>query len=111
KRMLLLLTCLVVFAAIVSLVLALAWKDASPMEARMAMLRGERPVTTYEMATRQESVGSRVLLPLANSLGGKLEVMLPTKWVHGVERQLVRAGEPISLTGFLAASAICSGMM
>ena len=62
---------LLVFAAIVSLVLAFAWREESPLESRMAALRGERPTLDDGSSNRREStrVGA---VPFAGSVGAKL---------------------------------------
>ncbi len=104
--MLLLFASLFVFGAIVSLVVGLSFKRESVLDTRMAALRGERPATTYKIATATEGASSRIFAPLAASLGGKLSTLLPTKWVEGFRKQLISAGEPVSLTGFLGAMAI-----
>ena len=103
--MLLILASLIVFAAIFSLILGLSWRKESLLDSRMASLRGEEQVQmTYRMAIKQEPVGTRVIGPLLNALGRRLEVLLPTSWVRGLEKDLITAGEPVTLKGFLAAS-------
>ncbi len=108
--MLLILACLLVFGAVVSLVMGLATPRGNPMESRVAALRGERPAT-YQLGARQESINSRVLGPLANSLGSKLEQLLPSRWLDGIRHQLISAGEPTTLSGFLAISGLVVGAM
>jgi tight adherence protein C len=106
----LILAALVVFAAIVCLVLAVAWREdrGSTMATRLAGLRGERTVFEYGHEA-QASLGARVLLPLAESLGDKLENVLPTRWVQSIERKLVQAGRPVSLTGYLIGASLAAG--
>jgi tight adherence protein C len=109
--MLLLLASLFVFGSIACLVLGFGWRRTSVLDQRMAILRGERPATTYKLAVQSEPLTSRVLSPLANSLGAKLTTLLPTRWVDGIQKQLIAAGEPVSLRTFLAATAVAVATM
>ena len=109
--MLLILASVIVFGAIVSLVVGLAWRSESILDTRISALHGEQPTTTYRIAVQQESVGSRVFAPLAGSLGRKLEQVLPTSWVRSFERQLVSAGEPVTLKGFLTAAFLTEAVL
>ena len=59
---------LIVFAAIVCLVLGLTWRQESNLSARLANLRGEGPPVDFRAAVQPESIGARVLAPLAGSL-------------------------------------------
>ncbi len=95
---------LVIFAAIVCAVLAISWKQDSPMMARMAAIRGERMIRAdFGAAAMTDSIGVRVFGPLGASLGRKLAALLPTRWIQYLERRLVQAGQPTTLTGFLLA--------
>ena len=89
-----------VFVAVSCLVMGLSWRSESLLSARMAALRGERSIDAPAVA-QHESIGVRVVGPLADSLGGKLESLLPRRWVQAIERSLLMAGQPVSLTGFL----------
>lgn len=109
--MLELLALLLVFGAIVCGVLSMAWKDPSPMEARMATLRGERPVYDVRAGQQMESLSARVFAPMAGSLGAKLEALMPSRWLKAIDTGLIRAGQPVSTTGFLVACALCEGAM
>jgi tight adherence protein C len=104
--MLILLASLLVFLAIVSLVVGLASRPDSVLSTRMAALRGERVSSTYQVAVKTESMGTRVIGPLANSLGERLSTLLPTKWVEGFEKQLVAAGQPMSVKTFLGLTVV-----
>jgi tight adherence protein C len=107
----LILAIFLVFAAIVCLVLGLSWREEGVMSARLANLRGERPVVDYRAAPPRESFSSRIFAPMAESMGGKVQAMLPSRWLAGVEKGLVQAGQPVSLTGFLFAWLLCIGAM
>lgn len=102
---------LLVFAAIASLVVGLSYKRESVLNTRMAALRGERPTSTYAVAVRTESANSRIIGPLFNSLGTKMSNLLPTAWVRGFERQLIAAGQPMTIKNFLALMVVSEGVM
>jgi tight adherence protein C len=104
--MLLLLAMVVVFGAIFCLVLGLASGQSASMNMRLATLRGERPAVDFRVGAAHESIGSRVFAPMAESLGGKLAALLPSRWILGIEKSLVRAGQPTTTTGFLFASCL-----
>lgn len=109
--MLILLASVLVFLAIVLLVIGLASKEESVLDARMAALRGERPTTPYSAAPKNEAITSRLIAPLANSLGEKLSALLPTKWARSLDKQLLTAGQPMTLTGFLGLTAVAFGTL
>lgn len=109
--MLLALGAVIIFAAIFLFILGLAWRPEAQMSARLAVLRGERPEYDFRPGQTHESLLSRVLLPLADSLGGKLEAALPTRLIAGVKKRLVQAGEPVTLGGFLIASLLFEGVL
>ena len=104
-----LLGALLIFGAIVLLVLGLSWQKPHPMNARIATLRGER----FEMdhGSKVEPVGSRVLAPLANSLGEGLKHMLPGRLVASVDKKLIQAGQPTTTSGFVAGSVVTEAVM
>jgi tight adherence protein C len=95
----------VVFAAIFFLVLGLTSRSENPMSARVATLRGERPTIEFGRSG-PESVTVRLLGPLGQSLGSSLQSLLPVNMVSSFETKLVRAGQPVTLGGFLAAMAL-----
>jgi tight adherence protein C len=100
-----------VFVAIVLLVLGLAWQTPNPMDARVASIRGERSSLDFALAEGPGSVKSRLLGPMALSLAGSMQRLLPVNWVKGIERRLIMAGEPTTLAGFLIGSAIAEGIL
>jgi tight adherence protein C len=55
----------------------------------------------YRQERAAESIGVRVIGPLASSAGAKLEKLLPARWIQGIETRLVRAGQPATTNGFL----------
>ena len=109
--MLLVVASLLVFAAIFSLVVGLSWRNDTALDSRMAKLRGDESSKSYRASVQQDSVGTRVIGPLAGSLGQKLENVLPTSWVRSFERQLISAGEPITLKSFLVAAFLTEAVL
>lgn len=97
-----------VFGAIFLLVMGLAQPSANPMDARVAAIRGENYGHDYlssnEPAT--EPMKSRLLGPMAAQFGSSLQKLLPANWVKGIEKQLIMAGEPTTVGGFLVGAAI-----
>jgi tight adherence protein C len=109
--MIVVLACVVVFAAIFFLVLGLSSSSANPMSDRLAnMLSGER-LFVGPTGPQQGSITSRVFFPMFDSIGGKLEALLPTRWVQGIEKRLIRAGQPTTTNGFLIAMLLVEGAL
>ncbi|MPZ50176.1 MAG: type II secretion system F family protein [Dehalococcoidia bacterium] len=108
--MLVVLALALIFAAIVFLVLGMSWQQDSTMSMRLATLRGERPAADFRAATPRESIGARLVAPMAASMGGKVQAFLPTRWIDGIEKNLIQAGQPVTLTGFLFASLLVLGL-
>ena len=102
-----------VFGAIFVLVMGLAQPQANPMDARVAAIRGENYGGDFLLSgdTAAEPMKSRLLGPLAAQFGSSLQKALPVNWVKGIERRLVMAGEPTTLSGFLVGSAIAEGVL
>ena len=90
----------IVFFAIVLLVFGLTQERPHPMSARIAGVRGERFEQGYSHES-MEPAKTRLLAPLASSLGGLLQRMLPINMVQGARHRLLMAGEPATLSGYL----------
>ncbi len=108
--MLILLASTLIFVAIVVLVVGLTQERPHPMSARIAGVRGERVDFDFGKS-EPDSAKSRLLAPLASSLGGSLQRLLPVNFVQGVRHRLVMAGEPTTLQGFLVGFAASIGCM
>lgn len=106
------LAALVIFASIALLILGILWKDDNPMEERLAGLQGTAgiPQPSGFVPARQKSFTGRILVPLGDSLGTKIAAMLPTNIAAAIEKQLLQAGRPITLGGFLVAVCIIQGV-
>jgi tight adherence protein C len=108
--MLILLGAALVFVAIFVLVMGLAQSSPHPMTARIANLRGER-MDFGDMDEGPESLKSRVLGPLAGSLGASLQKILPVGLIAGINRSLIMGGQPTTTAGFLVGSSLWFGTM
>src|SRR5690242_16826287 len=96
-----------IFSAIVLLVMGLAGgKQPDALESRIANLRGERPSADVLGMQQQQSFNGRMLAPMAQSLGLKLQQLLPSTWVTKIDKGLESAGEPTTLPGFLVGACI-----
>jgi tight adherence protein C len=100
-----------VFAAIFMLVVGLAWQVPNPMDARVASIRGERTSLDFALSDGPGSMKNRVLGPMAMSMAASMQRVLPVNWVKGIERKLVMAGEPTTLSGFLIGTAAVDGVL
>jgi tight adherence protein C len=109
--MLILLAAVLVFLAIVVLVVGLTQERPHPMTARIAGLRGERIDFDFSGGPAVESARTRLLGPMAASMGSTLQHLLPVNLVQGIRTRLVQAGEPMTLTGFLTMAAACAVLM
>ncbi|HEY4685924.1 MAG TPA: type II secretion system F family protein [Dehalococcoidia bacterium] len=109
--MLLLFGSIIVFAAIASLVYGLVARPENQMSARLAGLRGERSELGYAESIQRESLAARVFLPMADSLALKLEHLLPTRFIAGIENRLIQAGQPVTLAGFLIGSVVVEAVL
>lgn len=109
--MLVFLAAALIFLAIVVLVIGLTQERPHPMSARIAGLRGERGDFDFNETPAVEPARTRLLGPMAATLGGALQRVLPVNVVQGVRRRLVMAGEPMTVAGFLALAAACIATM
>jgi tight adherence protein C len=102
-----------VFGAIFLLVLGLAEPKANPMDARVAAIRGEGYSADYFTSGDSSAapLKSRLFGPMTAQLGSSLQKLLPINWVKGIERRLVMAGEPTTVTGFLTGAAVAEGVL
>lgn len=55
-----------------------------------------------ETARLEGGFVERVITPGVRNIGSKLQTLLPTNWIRGVDHLLVMADQPWSLPGFLA---------
>lgn len=92
---------LLVFAAVVSLVLGLARRAPSVMEARMRDFR-TRAVAAVEGETDlSQPFAERVLVPGLEALAQAATSVLPARLLANIEKQLVMAGNPMTLNAYV----------
>ena len=92
---------LLIFSAIVLLVMGLAGNKApDALESRIATLRGDQPPPDV-LGLQDQGAHGRLIAPLAESFGKKLEEVLPATWIAKIDQGLKMAGEPTTLPGFL----------
>jgi tight adherence protein C len=98
-----LVTALVVFGAVLFLVLGLIAGGSGGSVARARLEALKRGPAGYEPEPDDAArpFSQRVLLPMLQGAAGGLGKLLPRSLLSGVERQLVIAGEPMTLQGFL----------
>jgi tight adherence protein C len=81
------------------------------MDARVMAIRGERASLDFAMTEGSVSARTRLLGPMAESLAATVKRLLPINWVKGIERRLVMAGEPTTLSGFLIGSIMADAVL
>jgi len=102
---------LLVFAAVVSLVLGLARRAPSLMEARMQDFK-TRAVDAVEGETDLgEPFAERVLAPGLETLAQAATSVLPARVLANIEKQLVMAGNPMTLNAYVVFWMITVGLM
>jgi tight adherence protein C len=100
-----------VFAAVVSLVLGLARRTSSVMEARMQDFR-TRAVAPIEGETDlSEPFAERVLVPGIEALAKVATSVLPARVLANIEKQLVMAGNPMILNAYVMFWMLSVGLM
>jgi tight adherence protein C len=101
-----------VFGAIFLLVMGMSAPAENPMEARVSAIRGENYGSDYLLGNDgPEPAKTRLLGPMTASLGSVLQKALPIHWVTGIQKNLIMAGEPTTVAGFLVGAAIAEGVL
>ncbi|TET99865.1 MAG: type II secretion system F family protein [Dehalococcoidia bacterium] len=90
-----------VFAAVVSLVLGLARRASSVMEARMQDFRTRAVAPVEGEADLSEPFAERVLVPGIEGLANVATSVLPARVLANIEKQLVMAGNPMTLNAYV----------
>src|SRR4051812_36300072 len=101
--MLPLITAIVVFGTILFLILGLvSGKSNAGILARQRLEAFKRGAGEPEMATTERvGFGARVVSPLFGGAARGLGNILPRSMIRSVEKQIVTAGEPMTMNGFL----------
>ena len=102
---------LLVFATVVSLVLGLARRTSSVMEARMRDFRTRAVVAVEGETDLGEPFAERVLVPGLERLAHVGTSVLPARVLAKIERQLVMAGNPMTLNAYVVFWMACVGLM
>src|SRR3990172_4947424 len=90
-----------VFLAVASLILGLARRSPSLIEARMQDFRTRAVNTVEGEADLSVPFSERVLFPSVEALANAATSVLPAKVLANIEKQLVRAGSPMSLNAYV----------
>ena len=90
-----------VFLAVASLILGLARRSPSLIEARMQDFRTRTVNTVEGEADLSVPFSERVLLPSVEALANAATSVLPARVLANIEKQLVRAGSPMSLNAYV----------
>src|SRR3972149_6860521 len=90
-----------VFLAVASLILGLARRSPSLIEARMQDFRTRAVNTVEGEADLSVPFSERVLLPSVGSLANAAMSVLPARVLANIEKQLVMAGSPMSLNAYV----------
>ena len=102
---------LLVFATVVSLVLGLARRTPSVMEARMRDFRTRAVVAVEGETDLGEPFAERVLVPGLERLAHVATWVLPARVLAKIERQLVMAGNPMTLNAYVVFWMASVGLM
>ena len=90
-----------VFLAVASLIMGLARRSPSLIETRMQDFRTRTANTVEGEADLDIPFSERVLLPSVEALANAATSVLPAKVLANIEKQLIRAGNPMSLNAYV----------
>src|SRR3989304_3670255 len=90
-----------VFLAVASLILGLAQRPPSLIGARMQDFRTRTVNTVEGEADLSVPFSQRVLLPSVEALANAAMSVLPARVLANIEKQLIRAGSPMSLNAYV----------
>jgi tight adherence protein C len=90
-----------VFLTVVTLVMGLASRRTSLMEARMQDFRTRTAAAVEGESDLSVPFADRVLLPGIEALAHAATSVLPARVLSNIEKQLVRAGNPMSLNAYV----------
>lgn len=90
-----------VFLAVISLVVGLARRSPSMMEARMQDFRTRAVATVEGEADLGVPFADRVLVPGVEALAKGVTSVLPARVLANIEKQLVMSGNPMSLNTYV----------
>src|SRR4030067_1406837 len=90
-----------VFLAVASLILGLARRSPSLIEARMQDFRTRTVNAVEGESDLSVPFSERVLLPSVEALANAATSVLPARVLANIEKQLIRAGNPMSLNAYV----------
>jgi len=90
-----------VFLAVASLIMGLARRSPSLIEARMQDFRTRTANTVEGEADLNVPFSERVLLPSVEAMANAATSVLPARVLANIEKQLIRAGNPMSLNAYV----------
>jgi tight adherence protein C len=90
-----------VFLAVASLILGLARRSPSLIEARMQDFRTRAVNVVEGESDLSIPFADRVLLPSIEAVANAATAILPARVLANIEKQLVRAGSPMSLNAYV----------
>src|SRR3970040_1889765 len=90
-----------VFLAVASLILGLAQRSPSLIEARMQDFRTRTVNAVEGESDLSVPFSERVLLPSVEALTNAATSVLPARVLANIEKQLIRAGSPMSLNAYV----------
>jgi len=90
-----------VFLAVACLILGLARRSPSLIEARMQDFRTRAVNVVEGEADLDVPFSERVLLPSVEALANAATSVLPARVLANIEKQLIRAGNPMSLNAYV----------
>jgi tight adherence protein C len=92
---------IVVFLAVASLIMGLVQRSPSLIETRMQDFRTRTANTVEGEADLDIPFSERVLLPSVEALANAATSVLPARVLANIEKQLIRAGNPMSLNAYV----------
>src|SRR5574338_403822 len=90
-----------IFATVLFFILGLASQSGGSSVARQRLESFKRGATPDEALPEVRTFSDRVITPLLHGIIGGLGAILPKSILTGVEKKLVIAGEPMTMSGFL----------
>jgi tight adherence protein C len=98
-----------IFLTVLFVLLAFANSRGSGSALARQRLEGfTRGMPQEELGPQVEGFGSRVLGPIVQGVVRGFGAILPKSLLSGVERKLMIAGEPMTMSGFLTMVAVCT---
>jgi tight adherence protein C len=98
-----------IFATVLFFILGLASQGGGGSLARQRLEAFKRGAQPDEVVPEARTFSERVITPILHGLIAGLGVLLPKSILRGVEKKLVIAGEPMTMSGFLTMVVVSTG--